>query len=106
MSQQTNPQETDQFQTQQYETAPIQLVSQPYLLKIQIASENRELFRILPNGDVEAPDLESASEAGRVFIESLRIEGKTYVERIQELENEVQTLKQKIHEMRQGDQIF
>ena len=37
---------------------------------------NKELLRIEKNGDVIAPDLESASEAGRVFIESIRKELK------------------------------
>lgn len=33
---------------------------------------DKELLRIERNGDVIAPDLESASEAGRVFIQTIR----------------------------------
>lgn len=35
-------------------------------------SENREVLRITPEGEVIAPSLEDASEAGRVFVESIR----------------------------------
>lgn len=38
--------------------------------------ENKEILRIERNGNVIAPDLESASEAGRVFIETIRKELK------------------------------
>ena len=34
--------------------------------------ENKELLRIERNGNVVAPDLESASEAGRVFVQTVR----------------------------------
>lgn len=33
---------------------------------------DKEILRIERNGDVIAPDLESASEAGRVFIQTIR----------------------------------
>ena len=36
------------------------------------AGTGRELLRIMPSGEVIAPDLESASEAGRVFVEGIR----------------------------------
>ena len=58
--------------------------------------ENKMLLKILPNGDIEADSLENASEAGRVFIESMRMEGKPLLARIQELEEENELLKQKI----------
>jgi hypothetical protein len=58
--------------------------------------ENKMLLKILPNGDIEADNLENASEAGRVFIESMRMEGKPLLARIQELEEENELLKQKI----------
>jgi hypothetical protein len=35
-------------------------------------SSNIELLRITPSGEVIAPNLEAASEAGRVFVESLK----------------------------------
>jgi hypothetical protein len=35
-------------------------------------SSNQELLRITPSGEVIAPSLEAASEAGRVFVDSLR----------------------------------
>lgn len=60
------------------------------------SSENRMLLKILPNGDIEADNLENASEAGRVFIESMRMNGKPLLERIQQLEEENELLKQKI----------
>jgi hypothetical protein len=34
--------------------------------------ENKELLRINKNGNVIAPDLESASEAGRIFVQTVR----------------------------------
>jgi|LakMenE18May11ns_1017448.scaffolds.fasta_scaffold8417463_1 hypothetical protein len=34
--------------------------------------ENKEILRIERNGNVIAPDLESASEAGRVFVQTVR----------------------------------
>jgi hypothetical protein len=37
---------------------------------------NKEILRIERSGNVIAPDLESASEAGRVFIETIRKELK------------------------------
>lgn len=37
-----------------------------------VRSANAELLRITPSGEVIAPSLEAASEAGRVFAESLR----------------------------------
>lgn len=66
--------------------------------------ENKTLLKILPNGDIEADSLENASEAGRVFIESMRMEGKPLLARIQELEEENELLKQKIktYEVHQG----
>jgi len=63
-----------------------------FILKLS-SEESKELLRILPNGEVIAPDLESASEAGRLFIESLRINGKTFLQRIKELESEISQLK-------------
>jgi hypothetical protein len=34
--------------------------------------QSGELLRILPNGEVVAPSIEAASEAGRVFVEAIR----------------------------------
>jgi hypothetical protein len=39
---------------------------------LSIASADRELLRITPEAEVIAPSLEAASEAGRVFVESVR----------------------------------
>ena len=36
------------------------------------AENNRELLRIQKDGTVIAPDLESASEAGKVFVQTIR----------------------------------
>jgi len=96
--------ETDPFLIQPFD-ATIRLTPPEFMLKIN-ASDNKELFRILPNGDVEAENLENASEAGRVFIESMRINGKPLLERIHELETENEKLKSELYEMRQSDQIF
>jgi hypothetical protein len=95
--------ETDPFLIQPFD-ATIRLIPSAFLLKIN-ASE-KELLRILPNGDVEAENLEDASEAGRVFIESMRINGKPLLERIHELETENEKLKSELYEMREGSKIF
>jgi hypothetical protein len=58
--------------------------------------ENRKLLTILPNGEVVADDIVTASDAGRVFIESMMMHGKPLLSRIQELEEENELLKQKI----------
>jgi hypothetical protein len=87
-------------------TIQIKATEPEFLLKLQIASEGRELLKILPNGDVIAPDIASASEAGRVFIDSIQIAGKSYIQQIQELKIEIEKLKQEKNEMYQGDQIF
>jgi hypothetical protein len=104
MSQHPKQQETDLSQTPQSETGTLTLAPIEFFMKIQ--SSVKELIRIMPDGTIIAPDLESASEAGKLFIESIRIHGKPLLERVQELEKEVETLKQQIHEMHQGDQIF
>jgi hypothetical protein len=96
--------ETDPYLIQPFD-ATIRLTPPEYLLLIN-GAENRELFRILPNGDVEAENLENASEAGRVFIESMRINGKPLLERIHELETENEKLKSELYEMREGSKIF
>lgn len=59
-------------------------------------AENKTLLKILPNGDIEADSLENASEAGRVFIESMKMNGKPLLARIEELEIENELLKNKI----------
>ena len=71
-------------------------------------SENKTLLKILPNGDIEADNLENASEAGKVFIESMRMHGKPLLARIQELEEENESLKQKIktYEVHKSDQVY
>jgi len=74
-------------------------------MKLQ-TGEGVELLRILPNGDVEAESLENASEAGRLFIEAMRIHGKPLLERIHDLETENEKLKSELYEMRKGDQTF
>lgn len=63
---------------------------------LSINSESMMLLKILPNGDIEADNIENASEAGKVFIESMRMHGKPLLSRIQELEEENELLKQKI----------
>jgi hypothetical protein len=65
-----------------------------FLLKINSGQD--ALITILPNGDIIADSAENASEAGRVFIESMRMHGKPLWERIQQLEEENELLKQKI----------
>lgn len=94
----------DLTSTQQFD-ATIRLAPPQFLMKLQ-TGEGVELLRILPNGDVEAESLENASEAGRLFIEAMRIHGKPLLERIQDLEAENEKLKIELYEMRQGDQIF
>jgi hypothetical protein len=37
-----------------------------------VANSSMELIRITPTGEVIAPTLESASEAGRVFVRAIR----------------------------------
>lgn len=37
-----------------------------------VSNETREILRITPDGRVIAPSLEDASEAGRIFVESIR----------------------------------
>jgi hypothetical protein len=39
---------------------------------IVVANSGNELIRITPTGDVFAPTLEAASEAGRVFVDAIR----------------------------------
>ncbi len=85
--------------------ATIRLAPPEFLIKFQ-TGEGVELLRILPNGDVEAESLENASEAGRLFIEAMRIHGKPLLEKIHDLEAENEKLKTQLYEMRQGDQIF
>lgn len=62
----------------------------------KISSEHDDLIIMLPNGDIVADSIEKASEAGRVFIESMTMHGKPLVQKIQELEEENELLKQKI----------
>jgi hypothetical protein len=85
--------------------ATIRLTPPEFMLKIQSA-EGKELIRILPNGDIVAENLENASEAGRFFIESMRMQGKPLLERIHELETENEKLKSELYEMREGNKIF
>jgi hypothetical protein len=39
---------------------------------LSFTNANKELLRIEKNGNVIAPDLESASEAGRIFVQTIR----------------------------------
>ena len=94
-------------------TAPVLHLRQhkpEFLLKVYSTESEgpKELLRILPNGDILAKDLESASEAGKVFIESMTMHGKPLLGRIQELEEENELLKQKIetYEVRKGNQVY
>lgn len=77
-----------------------------FILSIQ--STEKMLLKILPNGDVEAEDIESASEAGKMFVEAIRMQGKPLFERIQQLEEENELLKEKIktYEVRKSDQVY
>ena len=45
---------------------------QTHAQQIVVCGERGELLRITPQGEVIAPSLEAASEAGRVFVESIR----------------------------------
>ena len=63
---------------------------------IKISGEQDALITILPNGDIIADSIENASEAGRVFIESMTMHGKPLLQKIQDLEEENELLKQKI----------
>lgn len=94
----------DPIPTQPFD-GTIRLTPPSFLMKLQ-TGEGIELLRILPNGDVEAESLENASEAGRLFIEAMRIHGKPLLERIHDLETENEKLKTELYEMRQSDQIF
>ena len=95
------------------ETAPVLQLRHhkpEFLLKIYSTEteDHKELLRILPNGDIVAESLESASEAGKKFIESMTMHGKPLLSRIQELEEENELLKQKIktYEVRKSDQVY
>lgn len=68
-----------------------------------INSAEKELIRVLPDGTVIAPDLESATAAGKLFIESLRIHGKTLFQKINELELEISQLKNNKDEVHQSN---
>lgn len=96
--------QTDLLSTQQFD-ATIRLTPPEFILKIQ-AAEDKELIRILPNGDIVAENLENASEAGKLFIESMRMNGKPLLERIHELETENEKLKSELYEMLEGSKIF
>jgi hypothetical protein len=76
-------------------TLKLTSVKPDFILSIH-GDESKKLLTILPNGDVVADDVVTASEAGRVFIESMRMNGKPLLSRIQELEEENELLKQKI----------
>lgn len=78
-----------------------------FLLSIH-GDESKKLLTILPNGDVVTDDVVTASEAGRVFIESMMMNGKPLLSRIQELEEENELLKQKIqtYEVHQDNQVY
>lgn len=96
-----NQSETDHSLIQQSDVT-ISLSPPEFLLKIN-ANDNKELLRILPNGDIIAEELENASEAGKLFIESIRLHGKPLLERIQELETENKKLKSELYEMRKSN---
>jgi len=49
------------------------LVRAPEAYLVVISNLNKTLLTIHPDGTVEAPSIEAASEAGRVFIEALRL---------------------------------
>lgn len=100
----TSQSETDHSLTPPFD-GTIRLTPPDFLMKLQ-TGEGVELLRIRPNGDVEAESLENASEAGRLFIEAMRIHGKPLLERIHDLETENEKLKSELYEMRKGDQTF
>jgi hypothetical protein len=88
---------TQQSDNPDWGTVTFNQVKPDFILSIHDTnSENRMLLKILPNGDIEADSLENASEAGRVFIESMRMNGKPLLARIEELETENELLKNKI----------
>lgn len=53
---------------------------------LMISDGSKELFAIKSNGEITG-SIESVNEAGRLFIESLRIHGSPLVERIKILED-------------------
>lgn len=89
---------TQQSDNPDWGTVTLNPIKPDFILSIYETetSENKMLLKILPNGDIEADSLENASEAGKVFIESMRMNGKPLLARIQELEEENELLKQKI----------
>ena len=93
MDQQENLLQT-QLSNEDWGTVTLTAHKPEFLLKINGGQD--ALITMLPNGDIIADSIENASEAGRVFIESMRIEGKPLLQKIQELEEENELLKQKI----------
>lgn len=61
--------------------------SHPYAI-ISISNGKKELLSILNNGEVKG-SIEDASEAGKLFIESIRINGSSLIERIKFLEEQI-----------------
>jgi antitoxin component YwqK of YwqJK toxin-antitoxin module len=59
----------------------------PYAI-ISISNGKKELLSILSNGEVKG-SIEDASEAGKLFIESIRINGSSLIERIKFLEEQI-----------------
>ena len=57
----------------------------PYAI-ISISNGKKELLSILSNGEVKG-SIEDASEAGKLFVESIRINGSSLIERIKILED-------------------
>ena len=53
---------------------------------LMISDGSKELFAIKPNGEITG-SIESVNEAGRLFMESLRIHGSSLIERIKILED-------------------
>lgn len=59
----------------------------PYAI-ISISNGKKELLSILNNGEVKG-SIEDASEAGKLFVESIRINGSSLIERIKFLEEQI-----------------
>jgi hypothetical protein len=53
---------------------------------LMISDGSKELFAIKPNGEITG-SIETVNEAGRLFMESLRIHGSSLIERIKILED-------------------
>lgn len=55
-----------------FESMTLAALANPAPLCITLQMDGKTLLTVYPNGKVEADSIESASEAGRVFVESIR----------------------------------